>query len=210
MLTRFTKSATLVLVWALAGCTVVPADAPEPSPQPALAEPSTSVPVIPPLKASTREDYGRAVDLLRNGDHDQAFAMFTQLSRSQPELAGPWVNLGVIHLAAERPDQARLAHQQALAANPENCDALNQLGVMARREGRFEDAEAFYLRCLNAQPMYAHARLNLAILYELYLGRLGDALAAYQDYEQTLDEPDTRVRGWVMDLERRVAAIAKR
>jgi lipoprotein NlpI len=107
-------------------------------------------------------------------------------------------------------DQARLAYQQALTANPDNCDALNQLGVMARREGRFEDAEALYLRCLTAQPMYAQARLNLAILYELYLGRLGEALTAYHAYEQTLDEPDTRVRGWVMDLERRVAAIAKR
>ena len=36
------------------------------------------------------------------------------------------------------------------------------------------------------------------------------ALAAYNDYQLMLPEPDGRVDGWVMDLERRVAAIATR
>ena len=80
----------------------------------------------------------------------------------------------------------------------------------ARRAGRFADAETHYLACIEAQPAYANAHLNLAILYELYMGRLGEALAAYNEYQLALPEPDTKVGGWMMDLERRVAAVAKR
>jgi len=39
---------------------------------------------------------------------------------------------------------------------------------------------------------------------------LGEALAAYNDYQIALPEPDRRVAGWVIDLERRVGAIAQR
>ena len=99
---------------------------------------------------------------------------------------------------------------EALKANPQNCDALNQLGVIARRAGRFADAEKHYRACIDANPNYANAHLNLAILYELYMGRLGEALAAYNEYQLALPEPDTKVGGWMMDLERRVAAVAKR
>ena len=32
----------------------------------------------------------------------------------------------------------------------------------------------------------------------------------YQDYQLVLDEPDPKVNGWLVDLERRVAAYAQR
>jgi hypothetical protein len=57
---------------------------------------------------------------------------------------------------------------------------------------------------------YAPAYLNLAILYELYMGRFADALLAYQDYQLALPQPDSRVSGWMMDLERRISALATR
>ena len=145
-----------------------------------------------------------------NGAHKKQRNLFSELTQSQPELAGPWVNLGHIHLQHGKPEAAQTSFEQALRANPFNCDAHNQLGVMARRDGRFTDAETHYLDCLQADPGYGRARLNLGILYELYMGRLGEALATYHDYQANLIEPDARVNGWVMDLERRVAAIAKR
>ena len=45
---------------------------------------------------------------------------------------------------------------------------------------------------------------NLGILYELYLGKLPEALEYYRTYQSMLSEPDRRVQGWVMDLERRL------
>ena len=64
--------------------------------------------------------------------------------------------------------------------------------------------------CCNRLRNLRNLRLNLAILYELYMGRYAEALAAYQDYQLVLDEPDTKVNGWLIDLERRVAAYAQR
>ncbi len=164
----------------------------------------------PPLQPGSQALFDRALELLRDEQYQAAEVLFLELTSSQPELAGPWVNLGHVYLAQTRNEEAQEAFQQALQANPKNCDALNQLGVIARRAGRFTEAEQFYLSCLQANPGYHHARLNLGILYELYMGRLGEALATYHDYQALLPQPDTRVDGWVMDLERRVASVARR
>ena len=117
-----------------------------------------------------------------------------------------------MELAAERADAqgALAAFEAALEANPLNCDALNAMGVMARERGEFDTAETLYRTCVNYDPTYAAAYLNLGILYELYLGRFPEALAAYQDYQLLLDEPDQLVAGWLLDLERRVANLAAR
>jgi tetratricopeptide (TPR) repeat protein len=165
---------------------------------------------VPALNSGNQALFERAVDLMKQGQLEAAEVLFIELNSDQPELAGPWVNRGLIHVARDEHDQAQSAFLSALDANPQNCDALNQLGVLARKAGRFSDAESYYSQCIDAQPLYPHAHLNLAILYELYMGRLGEALAAYNTYQTMLPEPDARVRGWVMDLERRVEAIAKR
>jgi lipoprotein NlpI len=94
--------------------------------------------------------------------------------------------------------------EQAVAANPANCDAHTLLGVMARQAGDFQTAEKQYRTCLLVRPDFKDAYLNLGILYELYLGKLDLALDAYRSYQGLLDEPDRKVQGWVMDLERRL------
>ena len=165
---------------------------------------------VPPLKSGSQVLFDRAVQLLAEDQLETAETLLLELTIDQPELAGPWVNLGLIYLAKGAQNDAQQMFHNALQANPRNCPALNQLGVLARREGRFGEAESYYQQCLEAQPTYADASLNLGILYELYMGRLGEALAAYNDYQLVMPEPDARVSVWVSDLERRVAAIATR
>lgn len=164
----------------------------------------------PPLHAGSQALFDRGVELLKDNNFSAAQVLFQELAESQPELAGPWVNLGHIALAQNDEIQAQHSFQLALQANPANCDALTQLGVMARKQGEFPLAQQYYQRCIDANPAYASAYLNLGILYELYMGRLSEALAAYNDYQTMLPSPNQQVAGWVMDLERRVAAIAKR
>ncbi len=225
MLKQFTSSTLFLLCLSVAGCAQMPLDpdrqqvtAPAERTLPLADEPTlTALPMplpmplsMPPLQSGSQELFDSGVNLLREGRLDGAQMLFEKLTAEQPELAGPWVNLGYIHLARGEQKQAQVALSQALVANPNNCDALNQMGVLARRDGRFEEAEKLYRRCLAVAPSYESARLNLAILYELYMGRLGEALAAYMDYQLMLSEPDSKVGGWVMDLERRVAAVATR
>ncbi|NOX52364.1 MAG: tetratricopeptide repeat protein [Gammaproteobacteria bacterium] len=170
---------------------------------------SPAVP-IPPIKVGNQALFDRALGLLQSQQYLAAEVLLIELTQSQPGLAGPWVNLGYVHLSQQRIEQAHSAFIQAIEANPSNCDALNQLGVMARQQGQFDDAEGYYKQCIEAQPGYGNAHLNLAILYELYMGRFSEALVAYQGYQLSEPEPDTRVVGWVMDLERRISSLAQR
>ena len=98
--------------------------------------------------------------------------LFLEITADQPELAGPWINLGQIYTATGQEEEARQAFERAVASNPWNCAAHNQLGVLSRQHGDFGAAEHHYLECLKKVPDFRDAYLNLGILYELYLGRL--------------------------------------
>jgi len=160
----------------------------------------------PEVSADNARAFDAAVAALQTGDTDKAEVLLLEITASQPELAGPWVNLGQVYLAKDDMEAARQAFEQAVAANPANCEAHTQLGVMHRQVGDFATAEEHYQACLERVPGYADAYLNLGILYELYLGRLSDALAVYRQYQTLANDPDQRVKGWVMDLERRVGS----
>lgn len=165
---------------------------------------------VPRLKSGNQALFDRAVALMADGNNDAAEVLLSELTESQPELAGPWINLGLIRLTQDDLAGAQSALHEAVAANPNNCDARNQLGIVLRRQGKFFAAEQQYQECLKVDPTRADVQLNLGILYELYMGRLSDALMAYGEYQMLTAEPDQQVAGWMADLERRVAQIAKR
>ncbi|MAT82758.1 MAG: hypothetical protein CMD39_00535 [Gammaproteobacteria bacterium] len=164
------------------------------------------MPPMPEVSGHNADVFARATELFLDGRLVEAEALLLEVTADQPELAGPWVNLAQVYLAQERPDEALGALEQAVLANPGNCAARTELGVLLRKRGDFQGAEAHYLACLEYQPDYQAAYLNLGILYDLYLGRLGDALAAYRQYQHLAAEPDSQVNGWVVDLERRVGS----
>ncbi len=159
---------------------------------------------VPEIRGSTADDFEAAVAHIQAGRFREAEVILLGITSDQPELAGPWINLGQVYVAMEQPEEARRAFEAAAAANPYNCTAYNELGLLARQNGDFEAAEAHYLRCLEHVPGNDTAHLNLGILYELYLGRLPEALANYRQYQALQGEEDRRVKGWVMDLERRL------
>ena len=163
-------------------------------------------PATPPpeVKAGNARAFDAAVIAMQDGRYEEAEILLLEITSDQPELAGPWVNLGRVYVARNNIEEARQAFNAALRANPASCEAHNELGILHRHVGDFNTAESHYLACLERLPDYQNAHLNLGILYELYLGRLTDALASYRRYQSIASEPDERVRGWVMDLERRL------
>lgn len=158
----------------------------------------------PAVSPGNRERFDRATALARDGRLVEAEALLLQITDDQPELAGPWINLARVFIDQQRHDAAERALQQAVQANPVNCAARTELGVLLRRRGEFEAAETHYLACLEHQSDYQAAYLNLGILYDLYLGRLNEALAAYERYQSLAAEPDRQVHVWVVDLQRRL------
>ena len=88
---------------------------------------------------------------------------------------------------------------------PNHPAALNQMGMLLRRNGKFLEAEAAYLKAVTVSPEYALAHYNLGVLNELYLQRLDMALQHFEAYQSIVGE-DKQVERWITDLTRRVAA----
>jgi tetratricopeptide (TPR) repeat protein len=132
-----------------------------------------------------------------------AEVLLAELTAREPRLPGPWVNLGIVQSELGDDETAEASLKKALELDPNNCAAYTELGLLRRRAGDFLAAEANYLACVQRVPDFREAHLNLGILYELYLGRLPEALDAYRAY-LALTAEDSRVAGWVSNLERRL------
>ena len=157
---------------------------------------------VPP-EAQTRFEQAAAV--MAAGDFVDAALRFEEFVLLYPDFPGAWVNLAIIHASNENDAAAREALDAALAADPDHAPALNQLGMLLRRNGNFLEAEAAYLKAVTVSPDYALAHYNLGVLNELYLQRLEPALQHFEIY-QSLVGDDKQVAKWISDLTRRVAA----
>lgn len=73
---------------------------------------------------------------------------------------------------------AALAYQEVLRLVPEHPAALQLLGLLARREGRWPEAEALMRRSLQAQPRQPHVWNNLGSLLD-DMGRAAEALGCF-------------------------------
>ena len=149
--------------------------------------------------------YEQAVAVMAAGDLLDAELRFKVFLQRYPGYPGAWVNLAIIH-REQGDDQQALRHvEQALAIDPNHPAALNQQGLLLRKNGDFLAAEAAYLKAVTVSPEYALAHYNLGVLNELYLKRLDVALRHFEIYRSLVGE-DRQVEKWLTDLKRRVAA----
>lgn len=152
---------------------------------------------------AVRTDYERAMLLLEQGDLEGGIALLEQVVADVPQVSGPRIDLGIAH---HRQDDLETAEQHLLAAlelNPDHPVALNELGIIQRKTGRFAEARRSYEAALAIFPGYHYARRNLGVLCDLYLGDLECALESYQAYMQTVPE-DAQASMWIADLQMRM------
>jgi len=157
------------------------------------------------IPAQTQTMYEQAVAVMGSGDFLDAELRFKEFLLQFPGYPGAHVNLAIIHVNNEDDGAARAAIDAALAINPDYAPALNQQGMLLRRNGKFLEAEAAYLKAVTANPDYALAHYNLGVLNELYLQRLDVALQHFERYQVIVGD-DKQVGKWISDLTRRVAA----
>lgn len=185
-----TLVAVLLLPWLLGGCE---------SAAPLVATPP------PKVSPELQTNYQYALSLMKSGQDRQAQAALERIARQEPRLAGPHVNLGILHMRAGRWEKAEAALQKAIELNPANAAAWNHLGIVLRHAGKFEEALAAYQKALSIRDDYAIAHLNIGILYDIYFQKLDEALEHYRRYQSLTGESDTQVAKWIVDLERRAA-----
>jgi Flp pilus assembly protein TadD len=147
----------------------------------------------------------QATAAMASGDLLDAELRFKEFLLLYPDYPGAHVNLAIIHASNGNDAAVRESVDAALALDPNNPAALNQLGMLLRRNGNFLEAEAAYLKAVTSSPDYALAHYNLGVLNELYLQRFDVALQHFKTYQELVGG-DEQVEKWITDLTRRVAA----
>ena len=177
------------------------------TPQPAAKAP----PAVPPEEATARVSgdargrFSAALEAIRGERYQEAQKILEPLTRDYPDLAGPYLNLGIVFARLGHTREAEQAFRAAIERRPDSAPAYSQLGVLYREEGRFADARRAYERALEIDSTYAEAHLNLGILFDLYLQQPEAALEHYQRFRDLAGDSQGVVEKWITDLKHRVA-----
>ena len=187
----------LLLTLLLTGCAALPG-----SGRDGTDGPSADSPEVPD-RAQTM--YEQATAIMASGDYLEAQFRFQEFLAEYPGYPGAHVNLAIIYASNGDELGAENSITDALMIDSQHAPALNQLGMLRRRQGKFQEAESAYSKAIAADPLYPLAHYNMGVLNELYLQRLDSALLHYERY-QALAENDKQVGKWIADLKRRIGS----
>jgi tetratricopeptide (TPR) repeat protein len=144
--------------------------------------------------------YKQSLTLMTKQEWLKAEKLFDEILVIQPQLSGAYVNKALIAIQQKNFSIANQQLDRALEVNALNPYAYQMKGRIARLTGDFEAAEKSYLKALDIWPEYPEAQVNLAILLELYRGRLLDARKYYSSYLE-LQADDQQVQRWLAGVE---------
>lgn len=153
---------------------------------------------------SIRAQYFEALRHLDDENLKTGIAVLEQVTDASPNVTAPKIDLGIAYHRLGDLDTAEEYLLQALELNANHPVALNELGIVYRKTGRFAEAKQRYESAIAVYPGYHHARRNLAILCDLYLGDMNCALSQYEAYMATVPA-DREAEMWITDLRNRMA-----
>ncbi|MCE4552928.1 tetratricopeptide repeat protein [Roseateles cellulosilyticus] len=183
---------------------------------PASATETARVPAAEPEVVVTpvaQRSFDDARGLMRAGRTAEAERALLALTKSDPGLAGPHANLGILYRdSGGRLEPAITELELAVKLSPRQPALHNELGLAYRQAGRFGHARQAYEQALALDPNHAAAVLNLGILLDLYLGDGPRALAQYERYLALTPQGDAAVTKWIAELKNRksVATVASK
>lgn len=128
----------------------------------------------------------------------------TNARRAATGIYDPFVQKSFAELAKLKPGRYAKTERGDASWGGEAAK-LNQQGITQRQQGEFEKAKASYEAAIAADPNATAPKINLAILYDLYLGDNAKALELYQRVlEQT--PADATLGKWVAEVKNRKPA----
>lgn len=113
------------------------------------------------------------------GHLEQAASVWRNLISREPDVAAHRVALGAA-FSERDPEAAQKCFEEALALDPDQADALTDLGVLERARGHAELATWFHKRALTASPDHVAAWTNLGVNL-LERGQVGPAQEAFHE-----------------------------
>lgn len=149
-----------------------------------------------------RADYQAAVQILEEGRYEMGILLLLDVIERAPEATAAYIALGIAYMRIDNLDQAEVNLHKALQLNPQHPAALNELGLVQRRKGKFAESRTSYEAALAQFDDFHFAHRNLAILCDLYSGDTACALEHYEAYHRIVPD-DGEVVKWIADLRNR-------
>jgi Flp pilus assembly protein TadD len=155
------------------------------------------------VSGDVRLDFDQAVRYLEAEQYARAITLLERVTEKAPNATMPLIDLGIAYARNGDLENAEARFRKALELNPRHPVAHNELGMIQRQTGRFDEARQSYENALSLHPQFHYARLNLAILCDMYLADLECALRNYERYSEAVPD-DEQAAIWIADLQNRV------
>ena len=155
------------------------------------------------IPAEARRRFALAQVLIEKKEWQGARLELQDLAKSYPLLSGPCLNLALVNQQLGDVSEAQHWFRKSISINASNVRAYDQFGIFLREQGRFDEAETIYLQALEQWESSAETHRNIGILYDLYVGKLEEALGHYYRYQLLTGGKDREVAAWIAELERR-------
>ena len=150
-----------------------------------------------------REEFRKAVTLLNEEKYPEAIALLKAVTGKTSKFSAPYINLGIAYERTGEMDKAEESLKKALEINGRHPVAGNELGMVYRKTGRYQEAREIYQSTLRMYPDFLPAIKNLGVLCDIYLQDLNCALEEYDEYLKRIPD-DEKVKIWVADVKGRM------
>ena len=130
-------------------------------------------------KAPSQELLNSLLEQYQNGRLSEAEKLAVSVTREFPQHQFGWKVLAAVLKKTGRVNESLVASQKSLQIDPQDAEALSNLGNTLRELGRLDEALAVYTQAIALKRDYVDGHFNLAnTLNEL--GRLNEAVASYR------------------------------
>lgn len=147
--------------------------------------------------------FDQAIQLLEQEQYDTAITLLENVVEREQRLTAPYINLAMAYRQKGDEKKAEENLLMALAIDQAQPVANNELGILYRKQGKFEEAKKVYSNALAEHPDYLPVIKNLGILCDIYMRDPECALEQFEKYQQQAPD-DKTIEIWIADLKTRM------
>jgi len=114
-----------------------------------------------------------------SGKHQAAEELINRAISAAPQVAEYHINMGLVLIALNRPDDAVAAYRRAISIKGDRSDAHNNLGNLLLAQGRMEESAECFRKAVQFTPDHFEALNNLGTVFQ-HAGEFDRAIECYQ------------------------------
>ncbi len=146
------------------------------------------------LPEADRQTFEQALQKMEQGAAVQAEPELARLAQASPPVREVWLNLALAQYQQNNLEKAAGTVTTILQRWEHTAPAHNLAGLIAVQEGQFDLAKTHYMQALRINPDYSNALYNMALLLDVYLQDIANAVQYYELYLDVADQDeDTRI-----------------